>query len=244
MRALIVDDEPLARENLRLLLEAAPGVTVAGECRSGREAVAAARELAPDVVFLDVRMPGLDGFGVVEQLGGAAAPLVVFVTAHDVHAVKAFEAEAVDYLLKPFDDERFARALARVRERLAARAVPALGGAPDQPAGYAERLIIREVGRIRFVRVADLDWIEAEGVYCRLHAGDRSDLLRSSMDGLEAVLDPAVFARIHRSAIVRIDRIAELRPGDHGDHLVRLRTGAELTLSRRRRQVLAAILDR
>ncbi|MGE3274143.1 MAG: LytR/AlgR family response regulator transcription factor [Vicinamibacterales bacterium] len=247
MRVLIVDDEPLARENLRLLLQGVPGATVAGECRTGREAIQLAARLSPDVVFLDIRMPRLDGFEVVERLGGDPPPLVVFVTAYDEHAVRAFDAPAVDYLLKPFDDARFARAIVRLRERLAARAAGGMAPLTDgvSPAArYAERLVIREVGRMRVVRVAELDWVEAEGVYCRLHAGGRSDLLRSSMDALEDVLDPVRFARVHRSAIVNVTRIAELAPAGHGDYVIRLTTGQEISLSRRRRQVLDALLAR
>jgi two-component system LytT family response regulator len=244
MRALIVDDEPLARENLRLLLAEFPDVTVAGECRNGREAVALIPALRPDVVFLDIRMPDLDGFGVVETLGGDPPPLVVFVTAHDAHAVEAFDVNAVDYLLKPFDDRRFAKTLDRVRRRLAGRGSPA-GAGPEpgrEPAAaapvHAERLVIREIGRIRFVHVDDIDWIQAESVYCRLHTGSRSILLRSSMERLERLLDPARFQRLNRSTIVQIDRIVEIAPNGLGGYRVVLRTGDQLSISRRRRRVV------
>jgi two-component system LytT family response regulator len=243
MRALIVDDEPLARENLRLLLAEFPDVTVAGECRTGREALALIPALRPEVVFLDIRMPDLDGFGVVEALGGDPPPLIVFVTAYDAHAVEAFDVNAVDYLLKPFDDRRFARTLDRVRRRLAERGNPAgAGPGPERepaaaPLGYAERLVIREIGRIRFVHVDDIDWVQAESVYCRLHTGARSTLLRSSMDRLERLLDPARFQRLNRSTIVQVDRIVEVGPNGFGGYRVLLRTGDELSISRRRRRV-------
>jgi two-component system LytT family response regulator len=251
LRALIVDDEPLARENLRLLLADAPDVTVAGECRNGREAVAMVPALRPDVVFLDIRMPVLGGFAVVEALGGNPPPLVVFVTAHDAHAVEAFGVNAVDYLLKPFDDRRFSRTLDRLRWRLAERArtagpmvpVPARpdGPADAPPRVCAERLVIREIGRIRFVRVADIDWIQAESVYCRLHTGTRSALLRSSMDRLERLLDPACFLRLNRSTIVQVDRVTDVCANRHSAHQVVLRTGAQLSISRRRRRIVDAL---
>jgi two-component system LytT family response regulator len=249
IRTVIADDEPLARERLRALLDAEPDIEVARECRDGNEAVAAIRAESPDLVFLDVQMPELDGFGVIETVGVENMPAIVFVTAYDEYALQAFEVNAVDYLLKPFDRERFQKALARARAHVGRQAddinrrLLALIQGLKVPQGYLERLVIRSSGRIFFLKAEEIDWIEAAGNYVRLHTGKESHLLRETMNSLEQKLDPARFLRIHRSTIVRIDRIAELQPLFHGDYVVVLQGGTRLTLSRGYRERLSGILD-
>ena len=239
IRTLIVDDEPLARQRLRRLLEADPEIAVLGECGDGQQAVADLRELRPDLVFLDVQMPGLDGFGVLQVLGRDAPPAVVFVTAHDRYALKAFEVHALDYLLKPFDKGRFSAALERAKEQLRQGTSAALNerlqellrNAPGHHHG-PERLMVKSGGRIYFVRVGEIDWVEAAGNYVRLHAGKEEHLLRESLTALERKLDPARFVRVHRSALVNLERIRELQPAFHGDYVIILQDGTELPLSR------------
>jgi two-component system LytT family response regulator len=245
MRVLIIDDEPLARQRLRALLEAEPDLEVAGECADGRQAVEAIRAHQPDLIFLDVRMPELDGFGVLEALAEEPNPAVIFVTAYDQFALKAFEVNALDYLLKPFDRDRFHKALERaraqvgrdqgeeVREQLRALLEDVRGGRK-----YVDRLVIKSSARVFFLRVEEIDWVEAAGNYLKLHAGSEAHLLRETMSGLEARLDPTKFLRIHRSTLVNIERIQELQPWFHGDYVVLLRNGTRLTLSRSYRQKL------
>jgi two-component system LytT family response regulator len=239
IRALIVDDEPLARQRLQALLQREPDIDLVGECDDGRQAVTAVRELGPDLVFLDVQMPLLDGFGVLETLGPERLPVVIFVTAYDRYALRAFEVHALDYLLKPFDQERFHKALERAKaqvqrdkicevdQRLVALLEDVRNGRKP-----LERFLIKSAGRVFFVRVEDVDWIEAAGNYARLHAGGETHLLRETMNGLEGRLDPHRFLRIHRSTIVNIERIREFQPWFHGDYQVLLRDGTQLTLSR------------
>ncbi|MCY1062415.1 response regulator [Nannocystis sp. SCPEA4] len=244
IRALIVDDEPLARDLLREMLAAHPQVAVVGECRSGAEAVQAIGRLAPDVVFLDVQMPEMNGFEVVASVGAARMPRVVFVTAHDRYAVQAFEVHALDYLLKPFDDERLARAVARLDaagDGLDARLAALLAG---RTAPRPERLVIHDGSRALFVPLAEVDWIEAAGKYVVVHAGEASHVLRESISTLAAELDPHSFARIHRSTIVRIERIREVRSLLGGDYEVVLRDGTALTTSRGHRHRVQALLGR
>jgi two-component system LytT family response regulator len=248
IRTLIVDDEPLARQRLRALLEADPDVELVGECGDGREAVAVLQKIRPDLVFLDVQMPALDGFGVLAAVGGRL-PVVVFVTAHDRYALRAFEVHALDYLLKPFDKDRFHTALARAkaqvrREQDGAVSQRLLDLLKDvrEPRNALGRLVVKSGGRVYFVRVEDIDWVEAAGNYVRLHVGKEDHLLRESMAGLEARLDAARFLRIHRSTIVNVERIRELQPAFHGDYAVILRDGTELTLSRGYRDRLQALL--
>jgi two-component system LytT family response regulator len=243
IRTVIVDDEPLARQRVRKLLEGDPDVDVVGECADGRQAVALIREQKPDLLFLDVQMPLLDGFGVVEAVGPDLMPVVVFVTAYDRYALRAFEARALDYLLKPFDRERFAKALQRakdhvrlarpvdVREEL--RALVEDVKAERRP---LERLVLKSGGRVYFLKVEEIDWVEAAGNYVRVHAGGEEHLHRETMNGLESRLDPTKFLRIHRSTIVNVERIRELQPWFHGDYVVLLRDGTKLTLSRGYRQ--------
>src|SRR5713226_9335661 len=244
IRILLVDDEPLARERLRRFLEKEAEVEVVGECANGREAVSAIKRHSPELVFLDVQMPELDGFGVLAELKDEPMPAIIFVTAYDQYALRAFEVHALDYLLKPFDRERFEKALARAKrqirrpdDELHERLLALLEDLkPGQK--YLERLVIKSGGRIFFLRAEEIDWIEASGNYVRLHAGKESHLLRDTMHGIEGRLDPARFVRVHRSTIVNLDRIKELHPWFRGDHVIVLRDGTRLTLSRGCREKL------
>ncbi|HJR52143.1 MAG TPA: response regulator [Gemmatimonadota bacterium] len=255
IRVLIVDDEPPARENLRVLLEAEPDVEIVGERGSGPRAVEAIESLAPDLVFLDVQMPGMDGFGVIEALGAERMPVVVFVTAYDRYALRAFEARALDYLLKPFDDRRFAEALSRARERIReqgesdlARRLASLledrRDVGDHGDRWLTHLTVRERDRVVVLKVDEVDRFEAAGDYVEVHVGRRRHLLDDTMKSLEERLDPRRFVRIHRSHIIRVDRIRELHPFFHGDYVVVLEGGAELRLSRGRREALEQALGR
>lgn len=242
IRTLVVDDEKPARLRLLELLQREKDVEVVGVASDGDEAVELIRRQAPDVLFLDVQMPGLDGFGVLDALGPDQLPVTVFVTAYDKYAIQAFDAHAVDYLLKPFSDQRFEDALHHARKYLSNGAVRELGGAivaaarerqsVDERSGYLERVVLKSPGCVTFLDVADIDWIEAAGVYVYLHVGTKSHLYRSSVTQLCQRLDPSRFVRIHRSATVNTSRLRELRPRSHGDYTVVLKSGTELTLSR------------
>ena len=239
IRTLIVDDEPLARQRLRKLLEADPDIAIVGECGDGQQALADLRDLRPDLVFLDVQMPVLDGFGVLDELAGTPLPVVIFVTAHDRYALKAFDVHALDYLLKPFDKDRFSTALERAKAQLRQGSAAALEQRLQELLQTvegrrhgAERLMVKSGGRIYFVRIADIDWIEAAGNYVRLHVGKEDHLLRESLTALENRLDAGLFVRVHRSTIVNLDRIREIQPAFHGDYVIILRDGKELALSR------------
>jgi two-component system, LytTR family, response regulator len=250
IRAIVVDDEPLARRGICARLRRAGGIEVVRQCGGGREAIKAIRELEPDLVFLDVQMPVVDGFAVTAAIGADAMPPVVFVTAYDEHALRAFDAQALDYLLKPIDDERFDRALVRARRRVAERRESAVGrqvstilrGAArdEEPNDTVRegRILIRERGRVNFIDARDVDWIEATGDYARLHVAGRRHLLRQTMSSLERALDPLLFTRIHRSTIVNASRIGELRFRSARDWTVVLRDGTQLRLSRRYRPLL------
>jgi two-component system LytT family response regulator len=244
IRTFIVDDEPPARRRLVELLEREPDIEVAGAFGDGSEARAAIAKEKPDLLFLDVQMPGLDGFELLDRIKGEPKPILVFVTAYDSYALKAFEVRALDYLLKPFSDERFEAALARARERVRSRQREALGESvlalvgPSQRQNYVSRLVVRNRGQVLFLDVSDVEWIEAAGVYATIHEGGREHLVRESLTAIEARLDPARFARIHRSAIVALDRVSELRLDDRGGCRVVLRDGTLLPLSRRQREVL------
>jgi two-component system LytT family response regulator len=249
IRILIVDDEPLARTRIRSLLEREPDVTVVGECGDGQQAVALVHELQPDLLFLDVQMPILDGFGVLETLGIEAMPAVIFVTAYDRYAIRAFDVHALDYLLKPFDRERFQRALARARASLqhdekvaASEKLLALIEDVQSQRKPLQRLVIKAGGRVFFLRLEEIDWIEAAGNYVKLHVGREDHLLRETMNALEGRLNAEQFVRIHRSTIVNLDRIQELQPWFHGDYRVILHDGTQLTLSRGYRQKLQELL--
>lgn len=233
IRTLVVDDEPLARSNLTVLLRLDPEIEIVGECSSGFEALAEIRGRKPDLVFLDVQMPECDGFDVVEQLGKDLPHAVVFVTAYDQYALKAFEAGALDYLLKPFDNARFDRALCRAKERIALS---------KEAPRRIDRLVIKGAGQVTFVKISEIDWIEAADYYACLHVRTKTHLLRRRMSDLERELDPAVFCRIHRSSIVNINRIRGLEVGEDGEYEVTLDTGARLRLSRRYRKQLQSLL--
>ncbi|HZQ91618.1 MAG TPA: response regulator [Terriglobales bacterium] len=247
IRVLIVDDEPLARERLRTLLAAAPDCELAGEASDGAQAVAAIQQTRPDLVFLDVQMPEVDGFDVLAALDHENMPEVVFVTAYDKYALHAFERQAIDYLLKPFDNQRFYRALERARTVLEARRQrqlnPALLRLIEQVSGNGRkpgRLVFKSSGRVVFLPTETIDYVQATGNYVTVHAGAESHLLRDTMTNLEQKLDTAKFARIHRSSIVNVDRIKTLEPVASGDYVVLLRNGARLQLSRTYRERLAS----
>jgi two-component system, LytTR family, response regulator len=242
LRTLIVDDEPLARERVRMMLGMHDDVAVIGEVGDGQQAIDAIRQERPDLVFLDVQMPSVDGFGVLRALEGEIMPYVVFVTAYDQYALRAFEVHALDYVLKPFNAERFSQALQRARNAIARR--DDLDGSVDKDRLRSlvasltaeqrekQRIVVKSSGRVFFVKVDDIDWIEAEGNYVRLHMGAQSHLLRETMKGMESVLDTSQFIRIHRSTIVNADRIRELQPLFHGEYAVILRDGTRLVASR------------
>lgn len=227
IRTLIVDDEPLARRNLTVLLGRHPDIGPVIECGRGSDAIKIIRQLNPDLVFLDVQMPECGGFDVLEALGADVPQTLIFVTAFDEYALRAFEVGALDYLLKPFNDARFEKVLARAREKLT------YCGAQRGP---ARRFIVKSPGRILFVDVADIDWIEAAGYYACLHVGDETHVIRRSLADLEQELGPDQFIRIHRSAIVNIDRIRALELQHSGDYEVLLEDGRRLRLSRRCRK--------
>jgi two-component system LytT family response regulator len=250
IRVLVVDDEAAARRGLRRRLSALPDLAVVGECEDGEAAVAAISALRPDLVFLDIQMPGLDGFGVIGAVGVAQMPAVVFVTAYDEFALRAFEVNAVDYLLKPVDEPRLHAAVERARARVSdrddgwrPRLATALGelGLPAAPR-WCRRLAIRGNGRVLLVEVAEVDRIESAGNYVQIHQGRKAHLLRETMSRLEARLDPERFARVSRAAIVNIDRVRELQPMFNGDFVVVLKDGAEVTGSRRYRDALLSLL--
>ncbi len=252
IRTLIVDDEPLARERIKRFLAAERDLELIGECAEGREAVAAIRTLKPDLVFLDIQIPELDGFGVLKAVGGAGMPAVIFVTAYDRYALQAFDVNALDYLLKPYNRERFRKAVERARAQLSngaqgelnERLLSLLENFKSEPSSrHLERLMIKSSGRVFFLRAAELDWIEAEGNYLRLHVGRESHLLRETMNRLASKLDPNKFLRIHRSTLVNIERIKELQPLFSGDYVVILRDGKQLTLSRSYRDKLLELFE-
>ena len=271
MRVLIVDDESLARQRVRRLLKAEVDVDVVGEAESGHEAVAMIRALRPDLVCLDVQMPGLDGFGVLRELDGGHVPMVLFVTAYDEHAQRAFDVHAVDYVLKPVDEDRFKVAFEKARKQRAnavaaerlgelletvrrladgrtamaeardvavdggASPMNAVGGAHVGGAGtgrYASRILVKQDGRMFFVKTADIDWIEADRNYVRLHVGSTAHTIRERISGIEETLDPRLFARIHRSTIVNLNRVREMQQWFSGDYVVILDDGTRLRLSR------------
>jgi two-component system LytT family response regulator len=227
IRTLIVDDEPLARSNVAVLLRRDPEIEIVGECGSGLEAAAEIRRTKPDLLFLDVQMPEIDGFDVLEMLGSTLPPAVIFVTAYDQYALRAFEAGALDYLLKPFDNARFDLALERAKKKI------------EAGHGYTrrvERIAVKSSGEVAFVKIAEIDWIEAADYYSRLHVGTKTHMLRRSMAELESELDPAVFCRVHRSNIVNMERVCGLKVSEDGEHDVLLENGERVRLSRRYRK--------
>jgi len=260
VRTLIVDDERMARKRLRTLLTADPDVDVVGEAGNGRDAVAAIQERMPDLVFLDIQMPELDGFAVVQAVGVEHMPVTVFVTAFDQYALKAFEAHALDYLTKPFDRERFETSLGRAKQQVSLR-TSARNASAAKPLTssdaterlvsllsdirrkqeFAERLMVKSAGRVVFLRVDEIDWIEAAGSYVRLHVGRESHLLHEGISAVMGRLDPARFARVHRSTVVNLDRIRELQPWFHGDAIAILRDGTKIQVSRTYRESLSTL---
>jgi two-component system LytT family response regulator len=231
VRVLVVDDEPLARRGVRIHLEAIGGFEIIGEAASGREAIERIESLRPHAVFLDVQMPGIDGFGVVDAIGVGRMPVTVFVTAYDAHALRAFEAHAIDYVLKPIDPARFADAAKRVRSLVAS------GSAP-------QRLVLRDGARVIVAEAGEIDWIEADGDYVRVYIGGRGYLVRHTIGRMEERLDPSRFQRIHRSTIVNVARVREVKPDGDRRYRVMLRDGTSLTMSRGFRERLAALIGR
>ena len=239
IKALIADDEPLARKFIRRLLKQDPEVEIVAECGNGKEAAAMIREHKPDLVFLDVQMPEMDGFAVLDAVGLDQLPEIVFTTAYESYAIRAFELHALDYLLKPFDQVRFKAAMKHARERL--RSPPAeeaglqigtLLESIKAQRQHLERLIIKADGRITFLNTLEIDWIEADDKYVHLHTTKGKRMVRQTLSAMEAQLDPAKFLRIHRSAIVNIERIKELQPLFNGEHSLHLENGTKLTVSR------------
>jgi len=259
LRVVIADDEPHARATLRLLVARHPDAELVAECGDGAEALAAIRRERPNLLLLDVQMPEADGFQLLASLSEEETPAVIFVTAYDTHALRAFEVRALDYLLKPFSDERFDLALERVRRQLREHGLAELArrvhglvrgghdeGVSTAPPGEAgpQRLLVPGVGRTLIVPVAEIDWIEAEDYYVRLHVGERSHLLRRPLADLEAELDPERFVRVHRSAIVNVDRVRQIRPLFKGDAVLDLEGGREIRLSRTYRERFLEALGR
>ncbi len=242
LRTLIVDDEPLARDRLRGFLKAEPAVEVIGECGSGPDAIAAIRSAAPDLVFLDMQMPGCDGLQVLAELDEASRPAIVFATAHEKFAVDAFDVSAVDYLLKPFDRERLQQALRRVQDYRLRRSEPA--AAPLPPAPKVDRIAVKADGRLVFLDPAEIIRVEAADNYVMLHLASARLMLRETMTAIETRLGTASFARVNRSAIVQLDQIREIQPAQHGDYTVVLRDGTKLPLSRSLRGQLERFMSR
>ena len=247
---LIIDDEPIARQGLRTLLASHRELEIIGECRNGREAVKAIAEQSPDLVFLDVQMPRMNGFEVVAEIGADDMPAVVFVTAYDEYAIKAFEVAALDYLLKPFDEDRFEKAIGRIKAHFSKTSFNQLNSSLSallksidrETPKQDERVVIKSGGRIFFVNIDEIDWIEAAGNYVRLHVGDKSHLLRQTMDGIFEKLSEDKFVRIRRSVIVRISQIKMLQPLFKGEYQITLKDGTELNSSRRYRDQLGRLL--
>ena len=251
IRTLIVDDEPLARDKVKRFLRDETDLEIVGECGDGKEAVSAIKNLKPDLVFLDIQMPEMNGFQVLQTIGPERLPVVIFATAYDQYAIQAFDVHALDYLLKPFNRERFRRAVGRARKQLEPQSgedldkrLRALLADLKTDKKYLERLVIKSVGRVFFIKINEIDWIEAAGNYVKLHVGRESHMLRETMNGLEAKLDPDKFLRIHRSTLVNIDRIKELHPLFSGDYTVVLQNGAQLTLSRSYRDRLLELFEK
>jgi two-component system, LytTR family, response regulator len=254
VRTLIVDDERMARKRLRTLLASDADIDIVAECGNGRDAVTEIQSRAPDLVFLDIQMPELDGFAVVETIGAERMPVTVFVTAFDQYALRAFDAHALDYLTKPFDRERFQMSLGRAKHQVGLRAAASReAGAADrllallaslertpQPTRpqYAERLMVKAGGRVVFLRADEVDWIEAAGSYVRLHVGRDVHLMHEGISTVAGRLDPAKFVRVHRSTVVNRDRVRELQPWFHGDAVAILRDGTKVTVSRTYRDAL------
>jgi two-component system LytT family response regulator len=253
IKALIVDDEVLGRNRIREILRKDPEIDLVGECANGREAVEAVVEHAPELLFLDVQMPEMDGFAVLEALPPERIPLVVFVTAYDQYALRAFEVYALDYILKPFDIDRFRRTLQHAKSQIHRQRGSVLNQGllnlleelKTRPKSkHPDRLVIKSGGRVSFLKTVEIDWIESEGNYVRLHVGKETHLLRETLNQMEERLDPDQFLRIHRSTIVSLDRIKELQPWFHGEYRVLLQDGTQLLLSRKYREKLKDLLGK
>jgi two-component system LytT family response regulator len=249
IRTLIVDDEPLARQRIRHLLADEPDILVTGECRDGEEALDALRETGSDLLFLDVQMPAKDGFEVLADLDPGQMPVAIFVTAYDQYALKAFEVHALDYLLKPFDEDRFKEALSRARRALEQRSSESFGkkilsllGEREEAQARLRRFVVRESGRIFFVKAIDVDCIEASRNYAMLYTGNKSHLIRETMAELEKRLDPSQFVRVHRSWIVNVERIRELQPWFNGAYVMIMQGGKRLTSSRSFKENVEAMI--
>jgi two-component system LytT family response regulator len=241
IKALVVDDEPIARARMVSLLREEADIELVGECASGTQAKSAIAETSPDLLFLDIQMPEMDGLDLARAIQSSGAPAVVFVTAYDDYALSAFEVHALDYLLKPFSAERFRSALGHAREHLAKRRASAGAG---RDTARRNRLMIKSNGRIHFVRMAEIDWCEAAGNYVRVHVGPQCHLVRDTMSHLESELDSQQFMRIHRSTIVNVDRVQEMQSSFNGEYVVVLRGGIRLTLSRGYRDAIQARLGK
>jgi two-component system LytT family response regulator len=257
IKAMIVDDEPIARRNIRALLSGDPSVEIVGETGSGARAVKLIHAAPPDLLFLDVQMPEMSGFDVLKKIDISKIPAIIFVTAYDQYALRAFEVQALDYLLKPFDDERFAVALERAKSQIEQRQAASLKGKllallegeaerkQEQPKPeYAEKFLIKSASRIFFVKADEIDWIEAADYYVCLHVGNQSHLLRESMSELETKLDPEKFLRIHRSTIVNLSRVSAVQTNPGGEYALVLEDGTSLRLSRSRHEQIERILNR
>jgi len=251
IRALIIDDEPLARRRIKSLLAHDTSIEVIGECSDGNKAVTSITELTPDLVFLDVQMPAMDGFEVIKTIGAERMPTVIFVTAYDQYALKAFEVNALDYLLKPFDRNRFQKTLERAK-RMVKRfqngdvnnQLLSLLGNLRREHELPDRFIIKSGGRVVFLRVEEIDWMRTVGNYVRLQVGRDSHLMRETMSGIEAKLNPDRFMRVHRSTIVNLDRVKEVQPWAKGEYVVIMRDGTRLMMSRRYRERLNERLNK
>lgn len=251
IKTLIVDDEPIARDRVRRMLREEGDIEIIGESGNGAETVVFINEHAPDLVFLDIQMPEMNGFEVLESIDSEKIPAVIFVTAFDQYAIHAFDVHALDYLLKPFTHRRFRQAVARVRDQFESakfgkideRLVSLLSDLKTNKK-YLERLVVKSAGRIFFLRIDEIDWIEAAGNYAKLHVGREGHMIRETMNGLEAKLNPEKFLRIHRSTLVNIDRIKELHPLFSGDYSVMLKNGTELNLSRNYRDRLLELFQK
>lgn len=251
MRIVIADDEALARKKLRIMLSSEPGVQILAECQDGGETIRALATYNPDVLMLDIQMPDLDGFEVLSRVSPDAMPIVIFTTAYDRHAVRAFEAHALDYLLKPFDQERLRQAVNRARAEIltgkdraaTCRILNYLSESAGRQSALDRRLVIRAGGRVVFLRVDEIDWVEAAANYVKINAGKESYLLRKGIGEIADRLDPAHFVRIHRSTVVNIRRIKELQPVNSGEYIVVLKSGKELSCSRGYRTGLQQLIE-
>ena len=248
IRVVIGDDEPLARERVRNLLATEPDVEVVRECCDGNEVLQAVEELSPDLLFLDVAMPELDGFGVLNRISKTHASAVIFITAYDTYAIRAFDASALDYLLKPFDESRFRKALGRAREHIEQQQKAKvneqiLTKARPGETRSLDRLVFKSGGRIVFIQADEIEWVEAAGNYVNVHVGKESHLLRETMNMFEAKLDPGHFLRIHRSIIVNSDRIREVQPCSGSEYVVVLKNGKELSLGRTYRDRIERLIS-